>query len=181
MSILKGKSVSYLGLCLGVLLLTSCSTQPTMKMVDYVDLKRFMGDWYVIANIPTVFEKGAHNAIESYSLNDKGKVETTFTFRANSFNGKQKSYKLLGFVRDTVTNAIWGMQFIWPFKSDYRIVFLNEDYTQVVVARQALDYVWIMARDSALSDSDYLQLKSFVAELGYDDTKLVKVPQNWDS
>ena len=23
----------------------------TMKTVDYVDLKRYMGDWYVIANI----------------------------------------------------------------------------------------------------------------------------------
>lgn len=27
-------------------------TKP-MPAVDYVDLERFMGDWYVIANIPT--------------------------------------------------------------------------------------------------------------------------------
>ena len=27
-----------------------------LKTVDFVDLKRFMGDWYVIANIPTFIE-----------------------------------------------------------------------------------------------------------------------------
>ena len=34
-----------------------------LKTVDYVDLERFMGDWYVIANIPTFIEKGAVNAV----------------------------------------------------------------------------------------------------------------------
>jgi lipocalin len=29
-----------------------------METVPYVDLKRFMGDWYVVANIPTFVEKG---------------------------------------------------------------------------------------------------------------------------
>jgi apolipoprotein D and lipocalin family protein len=33
-----------------------------------VDLERFMGDWYVIANIPTFIEKGAHNAVEGYQM-----------------------------------------------------------------------------------------------------------------
>ena len=28
-----------------------------LKTVDFVDLERFMGDWYVIANIPTFIEK----------------------------------------------------------------------------------------------------------------------------
>ncbi|MDP6879185.1 MAG: lipocalin family protein, partial [Candidatus Marinimicrobia bacterium] len=36
-----------------------------LETVDYVDLEKFMGDWYVIANIPTFIEKGAVNAIES--------------------------------------------------------------------------------------------------------------------
>ena len=30
-----------------------------IKTVDYVDLDRFMGDWYVIASIPTFIEKDA--------------------------------------------------------------------------------------------------------------------------
>jgi len=27
------------------------------------------------------------------------------------------------------------MRFIWPIKADYRIVYLDEDYTQTVIAR----------------------------------------------
>jgi apolipoprotein D and lipocalin family protein len=37
-----------------------------MPVVDYVDLDRFMGDWYVIATIPTFLERDAYNPIETY-------------------------------------------------------------------------------------------------------------------
>ncbi len=61
--------------------LTACSIVEPLQAVDRVDINRFMGDWYVIANIPTAIEKGAHNAIESYRLDDDGSIATTFTFR----------------------------------------------------------------------------------------------------
>ena len=64
------------------LLFSACASKaPEMETVDYVDLERFMGDWYVIANIPTFVEKGAHNAVETYELNPDGTIRTTFTFR----------------------------------------------------------------------------------------------------
>ena len=47
------KTFRYLALGAMVLIAIGCSTQKPMPAVDYVDLKRFMGDWYVIANIPT--------------------------------------------------------------------------------------------------------------------------------
>ena len=47
-------------------LLAACAAKEAeMRTVDYVDLERFMGDWYVVANIPTFLEKGAHNAVEN--------------------------------------------------------------------------------------------------------------------
>ena len=76
-----------------------------LKTVDYVDIEKFMGDWYVIANIPTFIEKRATNAIESYKLNDKGEVETTFTFYQDSPQGKRKKYNPKGFIFNNVTNA----------------------------------------------------------------------------
>ena len=71
-----------------------------MKTVEYVDLDRFMGDWYVIANIPTFIEKGAHNAVETYTMNDDGTVDTVFNFRKDSFDGKAKRYNPKGFIKD---------------------------------------------------------------------------------
>ena len=49
---------------IALLTLGGCASQgPEMETVDYVDLERFMGDWYVIASIPTFIETEAYNAI----------------------------------------------------------------------------------------------------------------------
>ena len=48
-----------------VLLVTSCTNQPRepMQTASYVDIKKFMGDWHVLANIPTFAERGAINPL----------------------------------------------------------------------------------------------------------------------
>jgi apolipoprotein D and lipocalin family protein len=150
-----------------------------MATVPKVDLQRFMGDWYVIANIPTFIEKGAHNAIESYRLDSDGSIATTFTFRDGAFDGKEKRYTPRGFVRDTTTNALWGMQFIWPIKADYRITYLADDYSQTIISRQQRDYVWIMARTPTIAEADYQRLLKIVGDQGYDVKQVQRVPQQW--
>lgn len=148
-----------------------------METVDYVDLDRFMGDWYVIANIPTFLEKDAYNAIENYELNDDGTIATTFTFNKGSFDGKRKEYTPKGFVLDTESNALWGMRFVWPIKADYRIVYLDEDYTQTIIGRNKRDFVWIMARTPQLSEQDYQRLINIAVDLGYEAAEILRVPQ----
>ncbi|HSG58721.1 MAG TPA: lipocalin family protein [Woeseiaceae bacterium] len=163
-----------------VLALAGCATRgPEMQTVDYVDIDRFMGPWYVIANIPTFLEKGAHNAVETYTLNDDGTIATSFTFRDESFDGKLKEYNPKGFIKDETSNALWGMRFIWPIKADYRIVYLDEDYTTTIVGRQARDFVWLMARTPEMPDDEYAELIAFIGELGYDTSRVRRVPQRW--
>lgn len=163
----------------GLLPLIGCSTYPPIKTETSVDLQRFMGDWYVIANIPTWIEKGAHNAVESYKLNADGSIATTFTFRQDSVNGELKTYHPTGYVVDKQSNAVWGMQFIWPFEADYRIVYVNADYSQTIIGRLKRDYVWIMARTPDISDADYQKLIQLIKEQGYDTAQIRKVPQQW--
>ena len=167
---------------LSTLLIAGCQSVPRapISTVEHVDLARFMGDWYVIANIPTFIEKGAHNAIESYRLRDDGTIATTFTFRAGAFDGPVKRYNPRGYVRDRQSNAVWGMQFLWPFKADYRIVFLNADYTQTVIGREQRDYLWIMARTPTIPEADYAAIVSLLEREGYNVAQLQKVPQQWN-
>jgi len=163
-----------------LLAMTGCASQsPTMPTVDHVDLDRFMGDWYVIANIPTAIEKGAHNAVESYRLDDDGTIATTFTFRDGSFDGPEKAYHPRGFVRDGGSNAVWGMQFVWPIKAEYLVVYLDEAYSKTVIGRSKRDYVWIMAREPRMAESDYREILAYLSELGYDVSSIEKVPQRW--
>lgn len=174
------KAAAHSAVVVLALLLGACASKgPEMNTVDYVDIDRFMGDWYVIANIPTFLEKGAHNAVESYALNDDGTIGTTFVFRDGSFDGKTKTYTPKGFVIDDGTNARWGMRFIWPIKADYRIVYLDEDYSQTIIARQKRDFIWIMARSPEIPEADYNKLIDFAASIGYDVSKIERVPQRW--
>ena len=160
--------------------LVGCAnSQPPLATVDYVDLNRFMGDWYVIANIPTFLERNAFNAVETYEMNSDGTIATTFVYRKGGFDGKRKQYNPRGFVTDTESNAIWGMRFIWPIKADYRIVYLEEDYSLTVIARNKRDYVWVMAKTPSIADAKYAELVEFISEIGYDTGKLRKVPQQW--
>jgi apolipoprotein D and lipocalin family protein len=172
--------------CLAVLaavFLAACQSPPLAPLatVPRVDLERFMGDWYVIANIPSFIEKDAHNAVESYRLAADGTIETTFTFRTGGFEGATRRYTPRGFVLDRASNAVWGMRFVWPFKADYRIAYLAPDYSQAVIARERRDYLWIMARTPQIANADYQRILQFVAAQGYDVARIREVPQRWDA
>lgn len=164
----------------GLLSLAGCQTtppEPPLRPVASVDLPRYMGDWYVIAHIPTFLEKGAYNAIESYRLRSDGTIVTTFTFNQDSPDGPRKTYQPKGFVRNTRSNAEWGMQFVWPLQADYVIVYLDQEYQQTIIAREQRDYVWIMARTPRVSATEYDALTERVRAMGYDMSLLRRVPQ----
>lgn len=152
---------------------------PPIKPVAHVDLPRFMGDWYVIAAIPTRFEKSAFNAVETYELKPDGEVATSFHFRDGSFDKPVKSIHSTGFVKKGTGNAVWGVQVFWPIKAQYVVTYLKDDYSQVIVARDARDYTWVMARTPTVSQADYDALMAKVKALGYPMDKVRKVPQSW--
>lgn len=150
---------------------------PQKAITRKVDLRRFMGDWYVIAHIPTFIEKEAYNALERYELKEDGTIATTFTFNKGSLDGPLKTYHPTGFVHDSTTNAEWRMQFVWPFKAAYLITRLDDDYQTTVVGVPDRSYAWIMARSKSLPDAKYNELVGFLKNSGHDISKLRRVPQ----
>ena len=166
---------------LTALITAACSTPssdvPPLALASHVDLPRFMGDWYVIASIPTIFEKGVHNARDTYRLRPDGSIETTFTFNADSPTGPVKHYGSVGVVLDPASNAVWGQQYVWPLKADYRISYVSPAYDLAVIAREKRDHVWIMSRTPSIPEAELARLMTFVASLGYDPAKLERVPQ----
>lgn len=162
--------------------LAACASSPKLPPIERaasVDLPRFMGDWYVIAFVPTFIDKDGYNQVENYRLADDGTIATTFTFRDGGFDGKPKKYQPKGYVIDGSNNAEWGMQFIWPFKGEYLISELADDYSTVVIARTKRDLVWLLARKPDMSEADYQRHLARIAAMGYDLSKIKRVPQRW--
>jgi apolipoprotein D and lipocalin family protein len=178
---LSVKTISIL--MLQLLCLNNCDwnsgEMETLKTVEYVDIEKFMGDWYVISNIPTFIEKRATNALESYRLNNKGEIETTFTFHEDSPEGDKKIYKPKGFIKNNKTNAEWRMQFLWPFKMPYLIIDLDENYNYTVIGVPNRKYVWIMSRKPSLDSKIYSIIIDKLKQVGYDIKQIKKVTQEW--
>ena len=159
--------------------LAACATHPpTIPPVASVDLPRFMGDWYVIAHIPTPPEREAYDAVESYRLDAEGRIRTTFRYRKGGFDAPLETMEPVGTVVPGTRNAVWGMQFVWPIKAEYVIVDLAPDYSRTIIGRSKRDYVWLMARTPSLPEAELQSAIARIGALGYDTTKLRMVPQS---
>lgn len=160
--------------------LPGCATHPpTIPPVATVELPRFMGEWYVIAHIPTFPERNAWNAVEDYRLDEDGRIRTTFQFREGGFDAPLETMEPVGSIVPGTGNAVWGMQFVWPIKAEYVIVALQPDYRWTMIGRSKRDYLWIMARTPSMPSADYDALVEQAKAMGYDVSKLRKVPQQW--
>jgi len=164
-------------------LMNGCATPDTpLPTPEKVDLKRFMGTWFVHGYTPILVDKKAHNAVEHYFLNEKKEVETTYRFRDGGFDGELKTFTPKGFpVEDDPSGAVWKMQFIWPFKSDYVIVHVSEDYQSTIIGHPSRKYAWIMHRSHQIEEETYQALVKIVEDAGYDTSIIQRLPQDWSN
>lgn len=165
-------------LCL-VAVAASAASLPPIQPVSHVDLPRFMGKWYLIATIPTSYGKDAYNAVETYTLKPDGNIHTTFSFHEGGFDGTYKHIESTGYVTPGTGNAVWGVKVLLLLKAQYVVAYLAPDYSQMIVARDKRDYVWVFARTPQVSQAGYAMLAAKVRALGYPPSKLRKVPQQW--
>ncbi|MEM9620374.1 MAG: lipocalin family protein [Pseudomonadota bacterium] len=154
---------------------TSSAQQSPLPVTEDLDLPRFMGKWYVIANIPTVFERDAYAATEEYRWLGEQKVATTFRYRKGSLDAEWREMNPTAFV-DEQRPGVWKMQFVWPFKADYRVMYVDDAYTVAIVGREKRDYVWLMARSPQMDAAALDASIERIAQAGYDITQLRMIP-----
>jgi len=173
------KTLSLIGL---VILLAGSLTakEPFHETVDFVDLERFSGDWYVIALMPTFIEKNAVNGIENYTFDNEGKVHVEYTFFKNSPNGKRKLTTQRGWIINKESNADWRVQPLWPLRLPYYILDLADDYRYTVIGTNNYKYLWFMAREPKLSDEDYQGILTKLGDRGYNLDAIQMMPQIWE-
>jgi apolipoprotein D and lipocalin family protein len=149
-----------------------------LKPVDHVDLPRYMGDWYVIANIPYFAEKNCFDSIESYALRPDGKIDNWFRCRKGSFQAplEQKASATVT-VDDPGSNAEWHVHFFKIISVKYVVLDLDPNYQWVLVGHPSRKYGWIMARTKTLDEGLYQRILSAAGQQGYDTAKFQKVPQ----
>ena len=155
------------------------SQENEMKTVDYVDIERFMGKWFVTAIVPNMIENGATNASDIYELNPDGTIAITYDAIKD---GKKKQIKQKGTIINKESNADWTIQMKKPYvpflKFPFKIILIDPNYKYMAVGYPDNKMGWIMNRDT---DMDELVYESILVELeafGYSRDQFVKILHN---
>lgn len=148
-----------------------------LRTVAHVDLDRYLGRWYVIANIPYSLEKGKVASYDTYIKRPDGKLDNIFTFRKGGFEAPEKSWHGIAWITKPASNAEWKVRFIWPLTSTYLVLELDPDYRWAVVGTPNRKLLWILARDRQVSAADYEHILGLIVAQGYDRNAVVPVPQ----
>lgn len=151
--------------------------QPPLKTVSYIDLDRYMGDWYVIANLPNSLEKGKVGTIDRYVRRPDGKIDNAFLFRKKNLDAPLQQWKALAWVHNKKTNAEWRVQFIWPLRSPYLVLDLDKDYQWSVVGHPKRKLGWVLSKSPTMDEATYRGILQRLGKQGYDTSKFVRVPQ----
>ena len=174
----------YLTLATLSLCLTSCtsSEHEEFQTVPKVALERYMGNWFVLAHSPNWIENDSYNSIENYKLREDGDVDVTFTYLEGGFDGEEKVVTQHGFVINRTTNAEWRVQPMWPFKLPFLIIGLEEEsYRYTVIAGPSREWLWVLARQTTLTDEDWTAIEKTIRDQGFDYEGLRRVPHKWPS
>jgi apolipoprotein D and lipocalin family protein len=176
---------ALLAVLLGVALLTGCGPStterlalPPLRAVAAVDLPRYMGTWYEIANYPHPFQEGCTATTADYSLRDDGRVDVLNRCRQGGLDGELDEARGIARVVDTQSNAKLEVSFFRPFWGDYWIIELAEDYRYAVVGHPGRDYLWILSRSPTMAADDYQGiLQRLESTHRYDTSRLVETLQ----
>jgi apolipoprotein D and lipocalin family protein len=164
-------------LSIALFMITSATIPEILQTVPSVDLQKYAGKWYEIASFPQRFQKGCNCTTADYTPTDKGYVIVENRCNKDSINGKQSYIKGKAFVVANSGNAKLKVQFFWPFRGQYWIIDLADDYGYAVVGHPNRQYLWILSRTPQMDDNTYQQIISRVKEKGFDISKIKITPQ----
>jgi len=150
------------------------------ETVQSVDIEKYLGIWYEIASFPASFQKGCRCSTAEYQRvpNRQYIRVVNKCLKIKSSGSKMSSAKGKAFIVKGSGNARLRVQFLWPFRGDYYIIVLDDDYRYVVVGHPHRKYLWILSREPYMSDDIYAMLVESVKKKGYDISRLQKTEQN---
>lgn len=144
--------------------------------VAQLDLDRYLGTWYMIANIPYFAEAGNVAVHVQYSRRDDGLIADRYTAQ-DAFDKPPFTKNGVIEVTNPLNNAEGRISFLGPLWQDYAVVYMDPDYRNTVVAHPSRNYAWVFCREPRMSDDQYQAALASLKKNGFDVSRVLKVPQ----
>lgn len=162
------------------MILSGCaSDESPLRLQPDVDLARYSGRWYIVANIPYFAERGNVGSYFDVSFPDE-KVRDVYVARSKTFDSAPKSFTMTGYIVPGTGNARWRESPFWPVYLSYLILYIDPDYQTALVGYPGRGYGWVLSRSPDMDDETYHRLLQRLGADGYDISLFRRVPQRPD-
>lgn len=169
------KRICAIGLML--LVLAGCTSFGTHQtLAPHVDLSRYAGRWYIVANIPYFAERGNVGSYFEVSF-PNGRVRDVYYGRSGGFDAKLSHFVMTGYVVKGKGGAYWRESPFWPLYLSYLILYVSPNYQTALVGYPGREYGWVLSRKPRMDNATYEAMLSRFAAEGYDTTMFRRVPQ----
>lgn len=143
-----------------------------LEVVPNLDLSRYLGTWYVIASIPTTFERQcAQGTTAHYTLLPNGQIEVVnvcFTADGQRLEARGRAWIPDPKVPVKLKVSFVNLFGLWLFAGDYWVIDLAEDYSYAVVGHPNRNYGWILSRTPTLPEDVLAGIRQRLKAKGYD-------------
>ncbi len=141
------------------------------------DLSRYLGTWYEIARFPHSFEKGLVGVTATYSLRNDGKIRVENAGFRGSLDGPLSVATGKAKPAGSSGSGHLKVSFYLFFYADYFIMDIDPGYQWALIGSRSDKYLWILSRTPIMDEGTYLRVLDKARSLGYDLSRLYKVPQ----
>ncbi|WP_260392936.1 lipocalin family protein [Ralstonia sp. SET104] len=142
-----------------------------------VDLPRYMGRWYVIANIPYFGERGNVGSYAEWTLRPDGRIDDAYVYRPGGFDAAFKRMQFVDSVVPGSGGGEWRVRLFWPIYVSQLTLYVDPDYRVTLLGYPDKSLGWVFSRDPDMSDADYRAALGRLEAMGYDTSRLRRVPQ----
>ncbi|MEQ1438405.1 lipocalin family protein [Fontimonas sp. SYSU GA230001] len=164
----------------GILLLSACASVPKTPLPvpdPAVERERFLGRWYIVANVPYFFERGKVGSYVEYRPRADSRIDDFYFARDGSLDAPLEQSRGVAEIVDTASNAHWRAQFFWPFWASFHILYVDADYRHALIGDPSRDYGWIYARSPQIDPATLDALFARLEAAGYRREQFALIPQ----
>ena len=139
------------------------------------DLNKYLGKWFEIARIKNFFEPDMTNVTALYKLDNNGDIVVVNEGYLGGI-----PIQIVGTARTTNVDKILEVSFFNNVFSDYKILFVDDDYQYAVVGGKSTDYLWILSRTPQLDKNILTELFKIAKDNKYNINKISLTKQKYD-
>jgi len=147
------------------------------KPVEYVDIQQFSGLWYEIARTYNSFEKNCVAATVEYKLRDDLNYDIQNRCFDTKIGGDLIEFNGVAKPLNKNTMAQIQMTYFWIFTKNYRVAYIDDNYSSAVVVDKNMNNVWILNRTPFMKKEKLDNLVSFLSK-HMDIKRLIYTPQD---